>query len=422
MKKIGLGSLGDGYGLAVFGGKVYVADAAANAVKVYEPAIDLLNPIATIAHGFVSLVDGALAVDPTNGHLLVVDNMQPGYEAPRGRRPRVRLLWSLPRVVAAARSRWPADRTGGRRTLGDRCRPEQRQSLRHRRQRRTLERLRIRAIRRFGPCGGAARRRLGLGLADRLDGTAVGGWGSWLASGLGIGGRPAGGRSRSASTVELTPNALPRHGQAPVGIAVDAEIAGTGGDAPPQLRKLAIAINRHGHFSADGLPVCRVQEIQPSTTGGALAACGDALVGEGHFSANVKLPRQSPFPSEGKVLAFNGRVRGKPAILAHIYGTQPAPTSYVLPFLIGRSRGTYGSVLEASLPQATGDWGYVTGLRMKLRRSFRYRGRTRSYLSAGCPAPAGFPSAVFPLARTSFSFAGGMELVSVLSRTCKAKD
>jgi hypothetical protein len=205
-----------------------------------------------------------------------------------------------------------------------------------------------------------------------------------------------------------------------VGIAVDTRITGTAGDSPPQLRRITIAINRNGQLSSAGLPVCRENQIQPSTTAGARAACGSALVGEGHFAANVKLPEQSPFPSSGKVLAFNGRLHGKPAILAHIYGTQPAPTSYVLPFAIRDSHGTYGTVLAASLPQATGEWGYVTGLKMTLRRSFRYHGRRHSYLSAGCPAPAGFPGAVFPLARTRFAFAGDLTVTSVLNRSCTA--
>jgi hypothetical protein len=220
---------------------------------------------------------------------------------------------------------------------------------------------------------------------------------------------------------KLSPHALPRHGTAPVGILVDAKIGASGGQDPPQLRRISIAINRNGRFNPAGLPICRLARIQPSTTAGALAACGDSLVGEGQFSANVKLPQQSPFPSAGKVLAFNGRLHGKPAILAHIYGTQPAPTSTVLPFVLGSGHGTFGTTLEASLPQATGSWGYVTGLRMNLRRSFRYRGKSRSYLSAGCPAPAGFPSAAFPLARTSFAFSGNLTLVSVLNRTCRAK-
>jgi DNA-binding beta-propeller fold protein YncE len=82
--RIGLGSLGDAYGLAVFAGRVYVPDAASKTVKVYEPAVDPLNPADTIAPpgGFNSLVDAAVAVDPINGHLLVVDNLQPGFEHP----------------------------------------------------------------------------------------------------------------------------------------------------------------------------------------------------------------------------------------------------------------------------------------------------------------------------------------------------
>ncbi len=80
--KIGLDSLGDGFGVAVFDGRVYVPDAADQTVKVYEPAVDPLDPVATIGC-FNSLVDAAVAVDPTNGHLLVVDNVKPGFEHPQ---------------------------------------------------------------------------------------------------------------------------------------------------------------------------------------------------------------------------------------------------------------------------------------------------------------------------------------------------
>jgi len=87
--RIGLGSLGDAYGLAVAGGKVYVPDAADDTVKVYEPAIDPVIPAAAIdgtatpQGRFVSLVDAAVAIDPTNGHLVVLDNLQPGFEFPQ---------------------------------------------------------------------------------------------------------------------------------------------------------------------------------------------------------------------------------------------------------------------------------------------------------------------------------------------------
>lgn len=227
---------------------------------------------------------------------------------------------------------------------------------------------------------------------------------------------------RVAVQGKLTPSMLPRRGSAPVAVTIGGHITSTAPGGPPQLREITIAINRHGQLSRQGLPVCRIGHISPSTTREALLACRESLVGEGRFSANVMLPDQSPFPSKGKVLAFNGRLRGKPAILAHVYGTDPVPTSYVLPFLIHRSgEGTFGTMLEASLPRVTGDWGYVTGVSMTLRRLFSRGGRRLSYLSAGCPAPPGFPGVVFPLARVSFAFADGRTLATTLNRTCKVR-
>jgi hypothetical protein len=37
---------------------------------------------------------------------------------------------------------------------------------------------------------------------------------------------------------------------------------------------------------------------------------------------------------------------------------------------VRRTKGTYGAVLFASLPQVTSEWGYVTGLELKLDRTF----------------------------------------------------
>jgi hypothetical protein len=219
----------------------------------------------------------------------------------------------------------------------------------------------------------------------------------------------------------LLPKKLPRHGTAPVAVSVSGHIGAKRSGEPPQLETLTIAINRHGHLFSHGLPRCRLGRINPSTTREALAACRSALVGEGRFSANVRLPEQSPFPSNGKVLAFNGKLRGRPAIFAHIYGTDPVPTSYVLPFFIKSTPGTFGTVLETSLPNVTGEWGFVTGISMTLNRSFSYRGRRRSFLSAGCPAPAGFDLASFPLIRTSFGFEGGVNVTSTVNRVCRAR-
>jgi hypothetical protein len=224
---------------------------------------------------------------------------------------------------------------------------------------------------------------------------------------------------RVSVNAELAPTKLPRQGAAPVVVSFAGQIKPTSATATPQLTTLSLALNSYGRLSINGLPRCRLGHIDPSTTAEAMQACGSSLVGEGHFSADVRLPEQSPFPSEGKVLAFNGRYQGAPAIFAHIYGTDPVPTSYVLPFLIENTKGTYGTLLKASLPRVTGEWGFVTGISMKLDRTFTSNGKTHSYISASCPAPKGFPGASFPLAKTTFAFAGGLKLSSVLNRNCK---
>ena len=88
LQEVGAGALHDYYGLAVSGKEVFIADAATNEVKVFEPSVDPLNPKRTISGPggghFTSLTDASLAIDPTNGHLLVLDNLQPGFEHPKG--------------------------------------------------------------------------------------------------------------------------------------------------------------------------------------------------------------------------------------------------------------------------------------------------------------------------------------------------
>jgi DNA-binding beta-propeller fold protein YncE len=419
--KIGLDSLteestlGDGYGLAVFAGKVYVPDASDNTVKVYEPAVDSVNPVlvidgaATPQGGFNYLVDAAVAVDPTNGHLLVLDNLQPGFEHPQAAIDEFgssgKFLSQLSQKV----------------TDGE-------------------------------PSGLAFSGASLYVTSGNSEGSSVLGFGPYVEGGgfapseakappSPPGPQAASAPAKSASSQtklnalsqavviqrggikvsfegKLAPKNLPRHGSAPVRVAVGAKIAPAEGKEAPQLRTISIAINRYGHFDPTGLPVCTERDIQPATNQNALKACRDSLVGVGSFSAKVLLSQQSPFPAEGKMYAFNGRLHGRPAILAHVYGTNPVPTSFTFPFELRPQKGTYGTVLRANLPQATGNSGYITGLSMNLGRNFSYRGKRHSYLTASCPAPKGFSKAVFPLAHAGFFFKGGRALGSTLVRSC----
>lgn len=214
---------------------------------------------------------------------------------------------------------------------------------------------------------------------------------------------------------QLRPRVLPRTGFAPARVDVSGRNRPLDGSLPPRLRTIGLALSRHGRIDPGAVPVCSVTALQPSTTEDARRICGRSLVGEGEFRAKVLLPEQSPFPSRGRVLAFNGRYRGRPAVLAHVYGTRPAPISFTLPFLLGRGHGSYGATLTASLPRSAGRSAYVTGLSISLGGGGG-EDRGTPYLGAACPASRNLSQALFPLLRASFAFAGAPTLRSTIMR------
>jgi hypothetical protein len=75
--------------------------------------------------------------------------------------------------------------------------------------------------------------------------------------------------------------------------------------------------------------------------------------------------------------------------------------------------------MSTSLPASARGWAYLSHFDMTLDRQYRYRGKPRSYISAACAAPAGFPGAVFPLAKARYGFANGQTLKTTVVRSCR---
>ena len=216
-----------------------------------------------------------------------------------------------------------------------------------------------------------------------------------------------------STAAKMHPQVLPRKGTAPVSVSVSGQISTTDEAEAPPLKQLQIEINRHGKINSQGLPICKIGQIQPASDERALANCRSALVGEGHFSGTISLPGSAPFPTEGRLLVFNGQEHGRQVLFGHVYAPHPFATSFVIVFQItAKKSGTYGTTLTANLAEALGAKRSLTGIEMTL---------SRRYLSAGCPAPKGFPGATFPLARTTFSFVGGPKFASTLIRNCRAR-
>lgn len=222
---------------------------------------------------------------------------------------------------------------------------------------------------------------------------------------------------------QLKPYKLPRHGTAPIAVFVAGHLESSTGGIPPQLQRLRILVNKHGLLQSKGLPACHVPEVQPASTERALESCSDALIGSGQFWANIVLPDQGAYPTQGRLLIFNAREGGKPVILTHIYTSHPFNSSFVIPFSIRHvSKGPYGTELRASLPQALGSWGYLDRIKLTLKRKYSYGGRQLSYFNAGCPAPGSSKRASFPLAYAEFSFAGRKPMGASVNKTCGVRE
>jgi hypothetical protein len=221
----------------------------------------------------------------------------------------------------------------------------------------------------------------------------------------------------------LSPKKLPRETSAPIAVEVGWQIQSTDPALkPPSLKSVKIEINKAGILDPTGLPDCPYEQIQPASTQRALANCRPSLVGQGSFAALVGLEGQESYASKGKMIVFKGTKGGKPVLFGQIYTNYPFAASFVIVFKVSKEKkGTYATTLSATLPANLRAWGNLTEVKMRLARNYTYKGKKRSFLAAGCPAPKGFGAAPFPLARTSFSFNGAPQVSQTLTETCKVR-
>lgn len=219
----------------------------------------------------------------------------------------------------------------------------------------------------------------------------------------------------------IAPVKLPRNDLAPVGVQMGAKIKTVDGEAPPRLSEIILDINSHGLIDSKGLPLCPLGKLSNSSASRARNVCGDAEVGHGNVTSRVGLPGQGEFATNGPLLAFNGKYKGKPAIFAHVTSKGTLSITYVIIFVVKKTKGTYGTSLVAKVPAIASGTGYISAFDLSLKRRYSLRGEKRSYVSASCPLPEGVNIASFPFARSTYVFEGGTKVSSVLKRECKAR-
>lgn len=219
---------------------------------------------------------------------------------------------------------------------------------------------------------------------------------------------------------ELRPLTLPRDHLAPVAVHLEARLRTSDGSLLPRVTRLEIGLPGQGVLSTRGLPTCPPRRLRNTKSPEALAACRTALVGQGRLRAVVALPNQSPFAVNARLLAFNARIGGRRAVLLHAGASDP-PTSSVLPLLVKRGSGRFGTALAGAVSPALGPWPRLERFEITLFRRYRYRGAPRSYLSASCPIPLGLTAGFFSFARASYGLAGGSRIATAIARGCRAR-
>jgi hypothetical protein len=219
----------------------------------------------------------------------------------------------------------------------------------------------------------------------------------------------------------IAPVKLPRHTLAPVGVQMGAKIRSTTGERPSRLAKIILDINAHGVIDSKGLALCKLSQLHNSSAARARRVCGDAEVGHGNVTSRVGLPGQGQFSTNGPLLAFNGRYKGKHAIFAHVTSKGKLAITYVIIFVIKKAHGTYGTSLVAKVPSIASGSGYISAFDLSLKRRFHVHGQRRSYVSASCPLPNEVNIGEFKFARSTYVFDDGTTITSALERSCKAR-
>jgi hypothetical protein len=238
---------------------------------------------------------------------------------------------------------------------------------------------------------------------------------------------PASGEVAQVGTLQVSfnggiaPRKLPRSEPVPVTVQTDGKVKTTDKSTPPKLERIVLAINANGKIQTKGLPTCSLSKLESVTSATAKKVCGEAQIGHGNVTSRVSLPGQGAFASNGELLAFNGMIDGKPAILAQVASGAPLPLTYVIVFEVKKVAGTFGTELVGTLPPIASEYGYISAFDLSLGRTYTYKGEKLSYASASCPAPKGFPGATFPFAKAAYEFAGGVKVSSTLVRECKVR-
>jgi hypothetical protein len=212
----------------------------------------------------------------------------------------------------------------------------------------------------------------------------------------------------------VTPKVLYKKTAKLASLFVDVKTGATSGIPSPAVHDL-IDFDQNLSLATKGLPTCSASQLQNTSTEAAERACGDAKIGTG--SATTLLPLGTLYTEPTKVTAFNGVPQGgKPVVLLHAYGTSPLQTTLVLVGTVSSyGKEGYGPRLDVTVPPIAGGVGVITDFNVKIQKSWTYKGKKMSFVSAKCPASKKLKY------RGAFTYADGTTITATHTQACTPK-
>jgi hypothetical protein len=183
----------------------------------------------------------------------------------------------------------------------------------------------------------------------------------------------------------LDPAHLSKTKSEPVTLKLGAKITPREEDWSPVLETLVYKFDRNGSLFTKGLATCSVGQLTGEIDRTAVPLCQKALVGRGQMEFEIEFPEQPVFDATGSLEIFNSVLPGGGrAFIYFAHAHVPAPTTFYSVGAVTRSRGLFGMQLTIPIPEIVSGQGRVSGFHVQIGRSWTYRGRRVSLLSARC--------------------------------------
>lgn len=182
----------------------------------------------------------------------------------------------------------------------------------------------------------------------------------------------------------VSPSKLPKGNLAPVTTNIFGKIKTSDGTHPSAMREAVVDIDKDSKVDSTGLPVCKPGQLEARDTNAAKKVCGKTTVGSGLAHAEIEFAEQQPIIVTSPITVFNGGTKGgKTKLLIHTFITVPVPAAIVTEVTISKKGA--GTHAVAKIPRIAGGSGSVLDFKFKLGRTYTYKGKKRSLLSAKCP-------------------------------------